>query len=105
MAILDAIRRQRDRILETLSGIDRLEVFPSDANFVLFRGAFSPGRVWEALLEHGVLVRDLSMVVPGCLRVTAGTPEETTAFLDALRVVLADPSSGHEHPAEGSESW
>ena len=105
MEILDAIRRQRDRIFETLSAIDGLEVFPSDANFVLFRGPFSPGRVWEAMLEHGVLVRDLSMVVPGCLRVTAGTPEETTAFLDALQAVLADPASGDEHPAEGSESW
>ena len=105
MEILDAVRHQRDRIFETLSGIDGMEVFPSDANFVLFRGPFSPGRVWEALVEHGVLVRDLSMVVPGCLRVTAGTPEETTAFLDALRAVLADPASGHEHPAESSESW
>ncbi len=103
MAILDAIRHQRDRIALTLSGIDGLEVFPSDANFVLFRGTFSPGRVWEALLEHGVLVRDLSMVVPGCLRVTAGTPDETTAFLDALRAVLADPASGH--PADRSGSW
>jgi histidinol-phosphate aminotransferase len=105
MAILDAIRHQRDRIARTLSEIEGLEVFPSDANFVLFRGAFSPGRVWEALLDHGVLVRDLSMVVPGCLRVTAGTPEETTAFLDALRAVLADSSSGPEHRADGSESW
>jgi len=105
MAILDEIRRQRDRLFETLSAIDGLEVFPSDANFVLFRGPFSPGRVWEALLDHGVLVRDLSMVVPGCLRVTAGTPEETGAFLDAFRAVLADPASGREHPAEGSESW
>jgi histidinol-phosphate aminotransferase len=105
MEILDAIRRQRDRMFQALSAMEGLEVFPSDANFVLFRGPFSPGRVWEAMLEHGVLVRDLSMVVPGCLRVTAGTPEETTAFLDALRAVLADPSSGHEHPVEGSESW
>jgi histidinol-phosphate aminotransferase len=105
MEILDAIRHQRDRIFETLTAIDGFEVFPSDANFVLFRGQFSPGRVWEALLEHGVLVRDLSMVVPGCLRVTAGTPDETTAFLEALAIVLADPASGHEHAAEGSESW
>ncbi|HEY7281046.1 MAG TPA: histidinol-phosphate transaminase [Actinomycetota bacterium] len=105
MTILDAIRRQRDRIHETLAAIEGLEVFPSDANFVLFRGRFSPGRMWEALLEHGVLVRDLSMVVPGALRVTAGTPEETTAFLDALRAVLADPASGHDHHADRSESW
>jgi len=69
---------------------------------VLFRGAFEPARVWNMLLDHGVLVRDLSMVVPGCLRVTAGTPEETTAFLDALEAVLADPASA---APGGESSW
>jgi len=54
------------------------------------------------LLDHGVLVRDLSMVVPGCLRVTAGTPEETGTFLDSLQVVLADPAS---RAPGGESSW
>ena len=35
-----------------------------------------------ALLAEGILVRDIG--IPGCLRVTAGTEAETTAFLDAL---------------------
>ncbi len=105
MEILDAIRHQRDRIFETLSAMPGVEVFPSDANFVLFRGRFDPGRTWEALLEHGVLIRDLSMVVPGCLRVTAGTPEETTAFLDAFAQVLGTPEPGPGHAADRSESW
>jgi histidinol-phosphate aminotransferase len=43
--------------------------------------------VWQALLDRGVLVRDLTRVVPACLRVSAGTEEETTAFLDALEEV------------------
>jgi histidinol-phosphate aminotransferase len=42
--------------------------------------------LWRALLERGVLVRDVGL--PGVLRVTAGTPQETGAFLDALREVL-----------------
>jgi histidinol-phosphate aminotransferase len=106
MEILDAIRHQRDRIYETLSAMPDLEVFPSDANFILFRGAFEPGPVWEALLDHGVLIRDLSMVVPGCLRVTAGTPDETSAFLEALAEVLR--AAGMDAPGpgvDGSESW
>jgi histidinol-phosphate aminotransferase len=44
--------------------------------------------VWRALLEHDVLVRDVGL--PGWLRVTAGTTEETDAFLTALREVVAD---------------
>ena len=39
-------------------------------------------RAWEALLAQGVLVRDVG--IAHHLRVTAGTPEETTAFLDAM---------------------
>jgi histidinol-phosphate aminotransferase len=39
--------------------------------------------VWQRLLDSGVLVRDVGL--PGWLRVTAGTPEETDAFLEGLR--------------------
>jgi histidinol-phosphate aminotransferase len=55
---------------------------PSDANFVLFGGLADAGRAWEALLAQGVLVRDVG--IAHHLRVTAGTPAETTAFLDAM---------------------
>jgi histidinol-phosphate aminotransferase len=45
--------------------------------------------VWQALLDRGVLVRDVSggPGLSGWLRVNAGTPDETTLFLDALREV------------------
>jgi histidinol-phosphate aminotransferase len=85
-AILDRIRAQRDRLVERLGAMDGVEVFPSDANFVLFRTPRPAGTLWSALLDRGVLVRDVS-AGPGldrCLRVTAGTPEETEAFLAAL---------------------
>ena len=38
--------------------------------------------MWQKLLDRGVLVRDVG--VPGWLRVSAGTPEETDAFLNAM---------------------
>ena len=40
------------------------------------------------LLDRGVLVRDFGRVIPDCLRVTAGTPEEVDLFLSALEEVL-----------------
>ncbi|HEY1489097.1 MAG TPA: aminotransferase class I/II-fold pyridoxal phosphate-dependent enzyme, partial [Micromonosporaceae bacterium] len=55
----------------------------SDANFVLFGGFSDQTVVWRALLDRGVLVRDVG--IPGWLRVTAGTPEENETFLSALR--------------------
>jgi len=81
LATVEAIKVQRDRIVTTLreSG---LTVADSDANFVLFGRFRDQKATWQALLARGVLVRDVGL--PGWLRVTAGTPAETTAFLDAM---------------------
>lgn len=87
LAILDRVRRQRDRILEGLPKLD-VEAFPSDANFVLFRPPKPAIDLWRGLLDHGVLVRDMTAVVPECLRVTAGAIEEVDLFLSALEEVL-----------------
>ncbi len=85
-----AIKDQRDRIVETLAGMG-LDPVPSDANFVLFGGLRDSHATWQALLDRGVLVRDVG--IPHYLRVTAGTAEETTAFLDAL-ATLAPTHAG-----------
>src|SRR6266511_716319 len=85
LATVEAIKEQRDRIVTSLRDIG-CTVADSDANFVLF-GQFADGpAVWRALLERGVLVRDVGL--PGWLRVTAGTPAETDAFLTALGEIL-----------------
>jgi histidinol-phosphate aminotransferase len=85
--ILDAIREQRDRILTMLPSMG-VETFPSFANFVLFRPSKPATEVWQGLLDRSVLVRDFTNLVPECLRVTAGTPEEVDRFLSALEEVL-----------------
>jgi histidinol-phosphate aminotransferase len=82
---------ERERVVDALATMP-LDVFPSGANFVLFRPRVLPGRdVWSGLLERSVLVRDCSSWprLADCLRVTIGTDDENTAFLDALREVLA----------------
>jgi histidinol-phosphate aminotransferase len=82
------LRGERDRLVGALHEQGR-EVVPSDANFVLFGRFADAAATWQALLDKGVLVRDVSGAVPGWLRVTAGTPEENDAFLAALREVTA----------------
>jgi histidinol-phosphate aminotransferase len=76
-----AIKEQRDRIVEGLAAAG-LEPVPSDANFVLFGHLADAHATWSALLDRGVLVRDVG--IAHYLRVTAGTPEETTRFLEAV---------------------
>ncbi|MBS2965578.1 histidinol-phosphate transaminase [Actinocrinis puniceicyclus] len=91
LGTVDAVKAQRDRIVDELTALG-LPVVPSDANFVAFgvsRAGEQPreaGAVWQALLDRGVLVRDVGLA--GMLRVTAGTPEETGAFLTALKEIL-----------------
>jgi histidinol-phosphate aminotransferase len=88
-AILDAIRDERDRILAALRAMPGIVVYPSDANFVLFVAPMPASDVRQRLLDRGVLIRDLSAVVPNALRVTAGTTHEVDLFLKNLEEVLA----------------
>jgi len=86
LATVDAVKVQRDRLMREMRALG-LDVVDSDANFVLF-GEFGDERgTWQGLLDRGVLVRDVGL--KGWLRVTAGTEDETTAFLDALRQGMA----------------
>jgi histidinol-phosphate aminotransferase len=91
LGTVEAIKQQRDRLVTELRA-RALSVADSDANFVLFGGVGDAAALWRRLLERGVLVRDVGLA--GWLRVTAGTPEETDAFLAALDASLAAPERG-----------
>jgi histidinol-phosphate aminotransferase len=96
---VEALVGERERLVERMSVHPELTIFPSGANFVLIRPPTRPGedlvdaglRVWNGLLERGVLVRNFAAWprTPGCLRITVGTREEDDAFLSALEEVLA----------------
>jgi histidinol-phosphate aminotransferase len=90
-ARVKAIVAERERVAAGLADLP-LHVWPSGANFILFRPVGRDGHdVWGALLDRDVLVRDCSSWprLDGCLRVTIGTREEDDAFLAALGEVLA----------------
>lgn len=93
---IHAVVSERERIGEALREMP-LEVWPSGANFILFRPLTRSGReVWQALVERSVLVRDCSSWprLDDCLRVTVGTPAENDEFLAALAAVLS-PERAH----------
>ncbi|MDP9845080.1 histidinol-phosphate transaminase [Streptosporangium lutulentum] len=85
LGTVDMLRAERDETVEWLRG-KGLTVADSDANFVLF-GRF-PDRhaVWEGMLEHGVLIREVGP--PEWLRVSIGTAKEMAAFRAALEGTL-----------------
>jgi histidinol-phosphate aminotransferase len=90
LATVEEIKRQRDRVVAGLAAAG-YRVAGSDANFVLFGGVGDQAALWRAMLERGVLVRDVGLA--GWLRVTAGTPAETEAFL-AVATELAPAVAG-----------
>jgi histidinol-phosphate aminotransferase len=81
---------ERERVVAHLSKLP-VTVWPSGANFVLFRPESKPGsEVWQELLDRSILVRDTSSWprLDGCLRLTIGTPDEDDAFLAAMEEIL-----------------
>jgi histidinol-phosphate aminotransferase len=84
------IVQERGRLAKALATMPGAEVFPSEANFLLFRVP-DPGRTFEGLKSRKILIKNVSHAHPmlaGCLRVSMGTTEENTAFLAALQASL-----------------
>ena len=110
-AVRDVVA-QRERLVAAMTKMP-LTVWPSQANFILFRpnvptvnpasatsGSSTSGlstsgggagrALWQALLDQSVLVRDCSSWdgLTDCLRVTVGAPAENDRFLAALQTAL-----------------
>ncbi len=70
-------------------GFNRLGIryFPSQANFVLFHAGGRAIPIRDTLRGRGVLVRDRSYEIPGCVRVTIGTREQARRFLSELEQI------------------
>jgi histidinol-phosphate aminotransferase len=87
---IKVITADREELIRGMRDLPGVEVFPSQANFVLFRTPLPAAAVYEGLLKHRVLIRNVEG--PGierCLRANVGTQAENRAFLKALAAVVA----------------
>ncbi len=99
MAARIAIQDQKfveEYVLEVLTarellyvGLERLKIpyIQSQANFVLFQAGDRAIAIRDELRNRGVLVRDRSYEIPGCVRVTVGTRDQVQRFLDELEQI------------------
>ncbi|HUG44355.1 MAG TPA: histidinol-phosphate transaminase [Acidobacteriota bacterium] len=81
---------ERERLSAELSSIRGVaRVYPSQANFILFSCVAAP-RACRQLAQMGIIVRDRSSLprLKNCLRVSVGTHEENSIFIDALKGIL-----------------
>ncbi|MGD8925904.1 MAG: histidinol-phosphate transaminase [Thioalkalispiraceae bacterium] len=88
----EQIKQDRSKVFEAMQTLEGIEVFPSQANFILFRTTDkSADEVFESLKQQKILIKNLSNSSPtlkNCLRVTIGLPAENETFLTALRAAL-----------------
>jgi len=83
---INSILKERHRLMETLEKIDSITIFPSDSNFFLLRTEQPVEKMFRFLMDHGILVRNLSShpKLNNCLRITVGTKDENNRFLSKI---------------------
>jgi len=88
----EAIKSERTKMSTYLGTINDIEVFPSDANFILFR-IHAASQIFQALKQRKILIKNLNGTHPfleNCLRVTVGTPDENSQFCETLHTILSE---------------
>jgi len=91
------LRAERTRLSSALRALPGVFVYPSAANFLLFRVG-DPDVVFAELRQRGILVKNVARSHPmlaGCLRTTVGTHEENDLLLAALRPALLRVQAAH----------
>jgi len=86
----ERIKKDRENLLNKLNQLSNVQVFSSQANFILFRVP-DANAVFSELKNKGILIKNLDgshHLLNNCLRVTVGTPQENLAFLSAMNVCL-----------------
>ncbi len=90
----DKIISNRQTLFNELDSLEGIEVFPSSANFLLFRcQGNSAEQIFNSLLERGVLIKKSHGSHPlldQCLRVTVGKSEENEIFVRSLGSALVE---------------
>jgi histidinol-phosphate aminotransferase len=84
------IKYQKNDLLKSLRTIVGVESFSSDTNFLIFKTPRPARELFDRLLDHNVLIRDVSSypLLARTLRVNAGTEEENRIFLSVLQKTL-----------------
>jgi histidinol-phosphate aminotransferase len=88
--VANLVKTERSRIIANLQQMKIFEVFDSKANFVLFTAGGSGQRIYKALIEQGISIKNLGKIGAheGCLRVTIGSQDMNSRFLTAIRDLL-----------------
>ncbi|EAT11079.1 histidinol-phosphate transaminase [Bermanella marisrubri] len=87
----EQLRVDRVVLMKDLAAIQGVQVFPSEANFILVRVPEGMARNWfEGLKERNILIKCLDgghPLLKDCLRITVGTTEQNEKLIEALSTI------------------
>lgn len=86
------ICQQREKLSNAMQSMQNLHVFPSEANFILFKVlSGTADEVFASLLNNKIIIKNVSNnhLLENCLRVTVGTEDENQAFIKALEFSIS----------------
>ena len=88
--LIQKIQSERDRLFNELQLIHGLRPVPSAANFFIVRTKIPPAELVAALVEFGLLIRDVSSapMLNDYVRISVGTPEENDQLISALKQIF-----------------
>lgn len=84
--LIEKIVAERERLLAELKRLEGLTPVASQANFMVVHSRIEPRRLFNDLLERGILIRDVSAypMLENYCRISVGTPAENDLLLAAL---------------------
>jgi histidinol-phosphate aminotransferase len=93
LAVIPEIISERAKLIAALSQYQKLQIWPSAANFIYLRVKAGEGespqqehqQIMQHLKERGTLIRHTG----GGLRITVGSPEENQRTVDRIAAILA----------------
>ncbi|WP_028950721.1 histidinol-phosphate transaminase [Sulfurihydrogenibium subterraneum] len=86
---ITSVKQERERVMNEISKISAVKVYPSDANFFLMKTP-DANKTHQELIKRGVLTRNMSHLpkMENCIRVSIGKKEENDEFIKAMKDVF-----------------
>jgi histidinol-phosphate aminotransferase len=88
---IDVVISERGRVMQSLSRLQGIKTYRSDANFVFVETGSSYQKISESLAASRIVVKLLGNIAGhrGCMRVTIGTREMNDRFLQSVEGALS----------------
>ena len=89
---VEQVKSERGKLIRALNGIDGVEAFDSQANFLLVNTSNSADVVYEKLLKRGIMLKKWGKLLhyDNCFRVTVGLPEMNAKLIEALKQIQGE---------------